>query len=65
MPNCKSCGEPLREAQANASIFALSYMPVNRGKRDRVKAIKMAERIGPLCPKCLERREDLAAGPRE
>jgi hypothetical protein len=62
MPTCKSCGEQLPEAQANASIFALSYLPVNGRKRDRVKAIEMAERIGPLCPKCLERRQDLAIG---
>jgi hypothetical protein len=55
----------MSEAQANASIFALSYLPVNRGKRDRVKAIEMAERIGPLCPKCLERREELAISPKK
>jgi hypothetical protein len=65
MPQCKSCGAHMSEAQANASIFALSYLPVNRGKRDRVKAIEMAERIGPLCPKCLERREELAISPKK
>jgi hypothetical protein len=63
MPNCRSCGERLSEARANASIFAISYLPVNRGKRDRAKAIEMAERIGPLCPKCLGRRQDLAISP--
>jgi hypothetical protein len=63
MPKCKSCGEPLREAQANASIFALSFLPVNGRKHERPNSIEMAEGIGPLCPKCLDRRKDLAVSP--
>jgi hypothetical protein len=63
MPECKSCGEQLSEAKANASIFALSFLPVNGRKQERGKAVEMAERIGPLCPRCLERRKDLASAP--
>jgi transcription antitermination factor NusG len=53
----------MTEASAGASIFALSFLPVRSQKRknfDRGKNIKMAEEIGPLCPKCLARRKDLA-----
>jgi hypothetical protein len=31
-PRCKSCGEHLPEAEANASIFALSFLPVKGRK---------------------------------
>ena len=57
---CKSCSEELRLAQAHASIFALSFLPVRGRKIDRVKKIRIASEVGPLCPKCLERRKDLA-----
>jgi hypothetical protein len=53
----------MTKASAGASIFALSYLPVNGRKRQnlhRALTIKMAEKVGPLCPKCLERRKDLA-----
>jgi hypothetical protein len=54
----------MSEASAGASIWALSYLPVNGRKRanlDREMRIKLAEKVGPLCPKCLDRRKDLAA----
>lgn len=59
MPNCKSCDVQISEGQANASFFALSFLPMNGRKQERAKAIKMAERMGPLCAKCLEPRNDL------
>jgi hypothetical protein len=61
--NCKSCQVEMTKASANASIFALSYLPLNgrkRGKLDRETRIKLAETVGPLCPSCLARRRDLA-----
>jgi hypothetical protein len=63
MPKCKSCGEQLAEAQAAASIFALSFLPVNGRKLMRAKTIELAEHVGPLCQECLERRDDLAINP--
>jgi hypothetical protein len=63
MPQCKSCGEQLSEAQANASIFALSFLPVKGRKRFRALTTKLGKEIGPLCPKCLKRRKDLDVAP--
>jgi hypothetical protein len=63
MAQCKSCGIEMTSAAASASIFALSFLPVNgksRANLDRKKKIKMAERVGPLCPSCVNRRKDLA-----
>ena len=53
MPKCKSCGEQLGEAQANASIFALSFLPANGRKQDRAKAIELAEDIWAALPEVL------------
>jgi hypothetical protein len=64
MPQCKSCGLEMTKAAAGASIFALSFLPLNartRASLYRPEKIKLAEKIGPLCPKCLERRKDLAS----
>jgi hypothetical protein len=61
--NCKSCGAEMTKAAAGASIFALSFLPVNGQKRTnlhRPERIKLAEKIGPLCPTCMVRRKDLA-----
>jgi hypothetical protein len=51
----------MTKAAAGASVFALSFLPLS-GKKGvhRAKTIKMAEKIGPLCPTCLARRKDLA-----
>ena len=60
---CKSCQTEMTKAAAGASIFALSFLPVNGSRRpnlDRKKKIKMAEKIGPLCRTCLAWRRDLA-----
>lgn len=60
---CKTCQADMTKAAANASIFALSHLPVNGNRRKsfaRAKKIKLAEKIGPLCPTCLACRKDLA-----
>jgi hypothetical protein len=60
---CKTCQAEMSEASAHASIFALSHLPVNGNRRKsfaRAKKIKLAEKIGPLCPTCLAWRRDLA-----
>jgi hypothetical protein len=52
----------MSEASANASIFALSFLPVNGNRRKsfaRAKKIKIAEKVGPLCRMCLSWRRDL------
>ncbi len=53
----------MTEASAGASIFALSFLPVGgkRRKFHREMKIKIAEKVGPLCRRCLARRTDLAA----
>jgi hypothetical protein len=59
--NCKSCQAEMTKAAAGASVFALSFLPLSGRKGvHRAKTIKMAEKIGPLCPTCLARRKDLA-----
>ena len=63
MPKCKECGIEMTQAAAGASIVALSFLPVHGKRRancDRKKRLRMAERIGPLCPDCVKRRKDLA-----
>jgi hypothetical protein len=62
MPNCKSCGVELSEAAADASIFALSFLPVaGQKKLDRPRAISIAEKVGPLCRRCLKECKELPA----
>jgi hypothetical protein len=55
----------MTEASAGASIFALSFLPAHgkMSKHDRTKKIKIAEKVGPLCPTCLKRRTDLTDTP--
>ena len=60
MTHCKSCGNALTPSAAGASIFALSFLPVRGKKLLRRDTTKLAEKVGPLCPGCLERRKDLA-----
>jgi hypothetical protein len=60
MQNCKRCGEELTDAAASASIFALSFLPVQGVRVDRRATTKLAEQIGPLCLDCLEQYKDLA-----
>jgi hypothetical protein len=45
---CKSCGAPMSEPAAAASIFRLSFLPVHGKKIDRHKATQLAEQVGPL-----------------
>ena len=62
MPNCKSCGIELSEAAAGASIFALSFLPIGGQKIRRELAISIAEKVGPLCLRCLSDCKELPAG---
>ncbi len=57
---CKACGRALTESAASASIFRLSFLPLYGKTIVRREATEYAERIGPLCQECLERRTDLA-----
>jgi hypothetical protein len=50
----------MTESAASASVFALSFLPVRGKKLTRGSTIKLAEQVGPLCPDCLKKRNDLA-----
>jgi hypothetical protein len=56
---CRSCGVELSEAAAGASIFALSFLPVAGHKVRRERAISIAEKVGPLCLRCLKDCKEL------
>ncbi len=57
--NCKSCGDAMSEAAARASLFAMSFLTVGGQKMNRAEVARVAEKVGPLCPKCLWGRRDL------
>jgi hypothetical protein len=65
MSNCKMCGKTIDHAQAAASLFDLSFLPVNGFRTSRREAKNRAAKVGPLCPKCLARRKDLLIEPRK
>jgi hypothetical protein len=58
---CKSCNVEMSEAAAGASIFALSFLPVAGRKVDRARAIAIAQKVGPLCRRCLKDCKELPA----
>jgi hypothetical protein len=60
MPKCKTCGKTITEAEAAASLFDLGFLPVNGFRIARRDTKIRAAKIGPLCPKCLASRKDLA-----
>jgi hypothetical protein len=60
MSSCKSCGTPISEAEAYASLYDLRFLPGPDGRRlGRRVARKRAADVGPLCAACLKRQERL------